>query len=364
MTALRDEPVLPTAPRTTLSAEVPTVTTAPVSPAPVSPAPAARARSVGNPLYQAAEHFLRAFHEARPKAGPLDARLAKVRAEIAATGTYRHTPAELAYGARLALRESGWCPESIPWRGLLVRDLREVRAAADVAAECVRHLRMATGAGVIRPVVSVFAPDSPWRPGPRIRNDQLVRYAGYRELSHVLGDRRYIDFTTGVGKLGWRPPTPRGAFDLLPLVVECGDDGVRLFPIPRDAVLEVRLTHPELAWFAELGLRWHAVPVIANTRLRIGGIDYPAAPYNGVYICRAIGEDVLGEDAAYGMAALVAERLGLDTTRERTLWRDRAALELNRAVLHSFDKAGVSIEHSADVYLPASDHRDRPAFLR
>ncbi|GAA3022986.1 nitric oxide synthase oxygenase [Actinokineospora globicatena] len=359
MTALRDEPVLPTTPRVALSAEPPTVTTAPVG-----PAQPARARPAGNPLYQAAEHFLRGFHGARPKAGPLDPRLAKVRAEIAATGTYRHTPAELAYGARLALRESGWCPESIPWRGLLVRDLREVRAAEDVAAECVRHLRMAAAAGAIRPVVSVFAPDSPWRPGPRIRNDQLVRYAGYREPSHVLGDRRYVDFTTGVGKLGWRPPTPRGRFDLLPLVIESGDEGVRLFPIPRDAVLEVRLTHPELPWFAELGLRWHAVPVIANTRLRIGGIDYPAAPYNGVYICRAIGEDVLGEDAAYGLATVVAERLGLDTSRERTLWRDRAALELNRAVLHSFDQAGVSIEHSAEVYLPASDTRDRPAFLR
>ncbi|MBM7770967.1 nitric-oxide synthase [Actinokineospora baliensis] len=382
MTALRDEPA-PTVARTTAPLTAPAPTGAPAQSGPVAfaatavpepptvvttpVAPPTRippARSTATPLYDAAERFLRAFHEARPKAGPIDARLAKVRAEIAATCTYRHTPAELAYGARLALRESGWCPESIPWRGLLVRDLREVRTAADVAAECFRHLRMAAGGGSIRPVVSVFAPDSPWRPGPRIRNDQLVRYAGYREPSHVLGDRRYVDFTTGVCKLGWRPPTPRGRFDLLPLVIESGTDGVRLFPIPRDAVLEVRLTHPELPWFAELGLRWHAVPVIANTRLSIGGIDYPAAPYNGVYICRAIGEDVLGEDAAYGLAAAVAERLGLDTSRERTLWRDRAALELNRAVLHSFDKAGVSIEHSADVYLPAGDHGDRPAFVR
>ncbi len=321
-------------------------------------------RSVRNSLHLAAEQFLRTFHGARPKAGSLDTRIAKVRAEIAATGTYRHTPAELAFGARVALRGSGWCPEGVPWRGLLVRDLREVRDGAEVAADCVRHLRMATADGEVRPVVSVFAPDTPWRPGPRIRNDQLVRYAGYRSDGLVLGDRRYIDFTTGVCRLGWRPPSTRGAFDRLPLVVETGHEGVRLHAIPASAVTEVDLSHPELPWFAGLGLRWHAVPVISNARLHIGGIDYPAAPYNGVYICRAIGEDVLAEDAAYGLAKLVADKLGLDARTERTLWRDRVAVELNRAVLHSFDAAGISIEHSPEVYVPAVEPGAHPAFHR
>ncbi|PPK68018.1 nitric oxide synthase oxygenase [Actinokineospora auranticolor] len=337
---------------------------APTPAPPTDPGPPSPRNRPADSLFTAAERFLQVFHDARPKAGPLAARLAKVRAEVAATGTYRHTPAELAFGARVALRESGWCPDTVPWRGLLVRDLREVRDATAVAAECVHHLRMAAAGGAVRPVVSVFAPDTPWRAGPRIRNDQLVRYAGYREADGVLGDRRYVDFTTGVCRLGWRPPVERGPFDLLPLVVETDDDGVRLFPIPREAVVEVRLAHPEFAWFTELDLRWHAVPVISNTRLHIGGIDYPAAPYNGIYICRAIGEDVLGEEAAYGKATAVARRLGLDTSSDRTLWRDRVALELNRAVLHSFDAAGVRIEHSAEVYAPATEAPHRPAFLR
>ncbi|MDQ3578362.1 MAG: nitric oxide synthase oxygenase, partial [Actinomycetota bacterium] len=226
------------------------------------------------------------------------------------------------------------------------------------------HLRAATADGTVRPMVSVFAPDSPWRPGPRIRNDQLVRYAGYRETTRTLGDRRYVDFTKGVCKLRWRPPTGRSAFDHLPLVVETGHEGVQLHPIPRDVVLEVPLEHPELPWFVDLGLRWHAVPVISNMRLHIGGIDYPSAPFNGVYICRAIGEDVLADDAAYGLAQVIARHLGLDTTSPRTLWRDRVAMECNRAVLHSFDSAGVTIEHSAEVYLPAVDAPGRPAFLR
>ena len=33
----------------------------------------------------------------------------------------------------------------------------------------------------------------------------------------------------------------------------------------------------------------------------------------------------------------------LDTASDRSLWKDRALVELNRAVLHSFDRAGVTI---------------------
>ena len=334
MTALRDEPLYS------------------------APRPRLRTQST----YGEAEEFLRAFHRARPKAGQVEARLAKVREEVMATGTYRHLPAELAYGARLALRDSGWCPANVPWRGLLVRDLREIRNAADVAAQCVQHVRMSTNDGDVRPMVSVFAPDTPWKSGPRIRNDQLVRYAGYAEQARVLGDRRYVEFTSAVCRLGWRPPTGRTAFDKLPLVVQTPHEGVCVFPLPRDVVREVPLEHPELPWFATLGLRWHAVPVISNRRLRIGGITYPAAPYNGVYICQAIGEDVFADDAAYGLARVIADRLGLDTTSDRTLWRDRAVVELNRAVVHSFDAAGVTIKHAVDGFLPASTGGARPAF--
>ena len=35
--------------------------------------------------------------------------------------------------------------------------------------------------------------------------------------------------------------------------------------------------------------------------------------------------------------------MGLDTSRPSTLWRDRALVELNRAVLWSFEQAGVKM---------------------
>jgi nitric-oxide synthase len=298
---------------------------------------------------RAAEHFIRMFHDAHPAAGPAGPRLAKVRAAIAETGTYRHTCAELAYGARVALRDSGWWTSGVPWRQLKVRDLRGLRNAAAVAAECVEHLRLACGNGRVHPLVTVFAPDTPRAPGPCVWSDQLVRYAGYQTGDGVLGDRRYVELTHAVRDMGWRPPTRRGRFDRLPVVVETGHEGPLLFALPDDVPVEVALTHPDLPWFAELGLRWPAVPVLGNVTLTIGGIGYPAAPVNTFHIGADIGTRAFADEAAYGVAREVATRLGLDTSSERTLWRDRATVELNRAVLHSFDDAGITVtDHHAE----------------
>jgi nitric-oxide synthase len=294
----------------------------------------------------AAEGFLRMFHIAHPEAGPVGPRLAAMRDEIAETGTYRHTTEELAYGARIALRDSGWCTSGVPWRRLKVRDLRGFRNAAAVAGECVEHLRLAANGGEIRPLVTVFAPDTPDTPGPCIWNEQLIRYAGYGDGT---GDRRYTRFTDAVQGMGWRAPATPGRFDLLPLVVETAHEGAKLFTVPPDVVREVLLEHPELPWFGQLGLRWHAVPVITNMRLTIGGITYPAAPFNSWFVGSEIGARSLADENAYGAARPVAEALGLDTSTERSLWRDRAVVELNRAVLHSFDLAEVTItDHHAE----------------
>jgi nitric-oxide synthase len=111
---------------------------------------------------------------------------------------------------------------------------------------------------------------------------------------------------------------------------------------PED-VLEVELSHPEQAWFAELGLRWHAVPAISNMRLQIGGVSYPAAPFNGWYMGTEIGARNLVDVDRYDIVDTVAERLHLDRSSEQTLWRDTAVIEINRAVLHSFNAAGVTI---------------------
>ncbi|HEX6357818.1 nitric oxide synthase oxygenase [Actinophytocola sp.] len=288
-----------------------------------------------------AVEFLRLFYAENPDAGSAAHRIAWARAEIKLTGTYQHTSEELAFGARVAWRNSARCVGRLYWRGMRVRDLRAVHEPGEVAAQCFKHLRIAYNGGRIRPVITVFAPDAPGRPGPRIWNEQLIRYAGHRRGDGtVLGDPRYVRFTEAVARRGWRGAGT--AFDVLPLVVS-SDGTTYLTEVPSDAAAEVPLSHPEFDWFAGLGLRWHAVPAISSMRLSIGGIDYPAAPFNGWYMGTEIGARNLADADRYDLLPRVAEKLGLDTSSERTLWRDAALVEVNRAVLHSFERAGVTI---------------------
>jgi nitric-oxide synthase len=304
-----------------------------------------------------AEEFLRRCYAEHHRFGPVEPRLAVVRAQIAATGTYVHTPDELAYGAKLAWRNSSRCIGRLYWRSLVVLDRRRARTAEEIFALAVRHLYIASGlvgpgvspdadgrrpAGAIRPVISVFPPATPGQPYARIWNEQLIRYAGHRTAAGgVVGDPRYVEFTDAVRALGWRG---RGeAFDVLPLVIETPAEGVRLFELPERAVVEVPLAHPEFPWFAELAMRWHAVPAISNLRLSVGGVDYPLAPFNGWYMGTEIGARNLADADRYDMIPRVARLMNLDTSSESTLWRDRALVELNRAVLWSFERSGAKI---------------------
>jgi nitric-oxide synthase len=291
-----------------------------------------------------AEEFLAQFHAETSPPGSLAKRTWQVRDEIAATGTYTHTPDELTFGARVAWRNAARCIGRLYWKSLHVRDRRHAHQPADVAAECVEHLREATRDGRIRSTITIFAPDRPGHPGPRIHNEQLIRYAGHRTPSGtVRGDGRYVEFTDLAVSLGWQRPDPPGRFDVLPLLISDGDGPPEVFEVPRDAVLEVPLTHPEHEWLADLRLRWHAVPAISNMPLEIGGVTYRAAPFNGWYLGTEIGARNLVDEDRYDLLPVIAERLGLDVSSERTLWRDRALVEMMRAVQHSFDVAGVTM---------------------
>jgi nitric-oxide synthase len=306
-------------------------------------------------LIASAERFITMFYQENQVGAP-DQRLRLVRREIERTGTYRHTPDELAFGARVAWRNSSRCIGRLYWRSLRVRDRREVSAAADVVAESVEHLREATNGGRIRPMITVFAPDAPGRPGPRILNSQLVGYAGHEAGSgSITGDPANTGVTRLARRLGWRGGQPAGRFDVLPLVLQDASALLTLHEVPADAVLEVAISHPEFSWFASLGLRWHAVPVISDMYLDIGGIRYPAAPFNGWYMCTEIGSRDLGDATRYDQLPVIARHLGLSTESDRNLWKDKTITELNLAVLHSFSTAGVTI---------ADHHTESARFLQ
>ena len=284
-------------------------------------------------LFKAAEGFLRHCAYENPGAFDLQHRIQQVGAEIEASGTYTHTAQELTYGAQAAWRNAARCIGRLYWNSLLVRDLRDVQHPDEIAQECFNHLDIATNGGRIRPVISVFAPDRPLRPAPRLINEQLVRYAD---------DPRSAQRTALARKLGWygggRP------FEVLPLMIQTHpESSPELYELPENSVLEVPLTHPHHPGFAELGLRWYAVPAVSDMTLEIGGISYPAAPFNGWYMGTEIGSRNLADTDRYNLLPTIAKLFHLDTSSNRTLWRDRALVELNLAVLHSFQQAGVTM---------------------
>ncbi|MNP20317.1 Nitric oxide synthase oxygenase [compost metagenome] len=110
-------------------------------------------------------------------------------------------------------------------------------------------------------------------------------------------------------------------------------------------------------------MRWYGVPMIADMRLEIGGISYPAAPFNGWYMGTEIGARNLADTFRYNKLPAVAAAFGLNTSSETTLWKDRALVELNVAVLHSFKKAGVSIvdHHTAAAQFAMFEQREEKA---
>jgi nitric-oxide synthase, bacterial len=296
-------------------------------------------------LIDQAESFIRLCYGELEKSEPeILERMSAIREEVLQSGTYRHTEEELTHGARMAWRHNSRCIGRLFWHTLEVIDVRGKETAVEVAEALLAHMERANNGGRIRPVMTVFRSGEDPAKVIRIWNHQLIRYAGYpgnAEEEPRAGDPASDAFTSLCRKLGWQGTG--GDFDVLPLVISIGGEQPRLFPIPEGIVQEVPLTHPEIERFPELGLRWYSVPIVSDMQLEIGGIRYTAAPFNGWYMETEIGSRNLGDTSRYNRLPAVADLLGLDRSTNTSLWKDRALLELNRAVLHSYKLAGVSI---------------------
>ena len=295
-------------------------------------------------IWAEARAFLRAYH-AETNTPNLNARLRDVEAEIAECGSYQLLSAELVHGAKMAWRNSARCVGRLHWPALTVRDLRHLREPAAIFAELRRHLHLAWNGGQLQPLMSVFGPDV------QIINDQLIRYAGYANGSGDPQNRALTDFLCAQG---WTPPAEPGPYDVLPLAIKASGQ-VQLYHLVREDVREVSFSHPESPAFAGLNLKWHALPVISDMPLSVGGLQFECAPFSGWYVQTEIAARNLADAERYDQLPAVARALGLDTRRERSLWRDRALLELSVAVLHSFDAAGVRL---------ADHHRVSRQFVR
>ncbi|HYX18816.1 MAG TPA: nitric oxide synthase oxygenase, partial [Nostoc sp.] len=291
-------------------------------------------------------------------------RWVEIQEEVNATGTYTHTYEELTYGAQLSWRNASKCIARIQWNNMVVRDRRHVTDPDEMFRELEEHLRFATNGGNIQITMTVFRPKQPKeRWGPRIWNSQLIRYAAYKQPDgSVIGDGANFDLTEAIIKLGWQPPEPRTPYDILPLVIEAAGMEPKLYEFNHEDVLEVEIEHPSIPEFKSLGFRWYAIPAISNFRMDIGGVTYACLPFNGWYMGTELMRDFL-EDWRYDKTEDIAKLLKLDMSSEQTLWRDRVALELNVAILYSFQKAKVSmVDHqTASKQFLAHDLREKKA---
>ena len=294
-------------------------------------------------------------------------RLHDVVRSIRETGTYEATYDELVMAGKLAWRNSTRCNGRRFWRGLGLSDMRHLETEEEIFEACLNHIRKATNGGKLRPWLTVFKQKPEGGPGIRLWNSQLLRYAGYpQEDGSVLGDRMNLDQTRAAMKLGWKGKGTR--FDLLPIVVQLPGKEPKWFEVPEEEVMTVRITHPDLDWFEDLGLQWYALPAITDMLMDAAGITYSAATFSGWYMDTEIGSRNFGDPERYDMLPVVAERMGLDTKSVRSLWKDRALLELNAAVLYSFKKAGATLvdHHTASVefmrFVKQEEQLDRVAY--
>jgi nitric-oxide synthase len=292
--------------------------------------------------FRRAGQFTELFHRENGLPGA-ERRLEEIAQSLRETGTYTHTAEELAFGARVAWRNSNRCIGRLYWKSLKVFDLRHVETPEQVEKAVLDHLRTATNGGQIRSVITVFPPEGADGTAPlRFWNPQLIRYAGYRRPDgSVLGDPAHLELTEQCQALGWKGAGT--AYDLLPVVFQWRGAPPQWFELPREDVMEIPIAHPENDSVAALGLRWHAVPIISDMALEIGGIYYPAAPFNGWYLVTEVASRNFGDTARYNQLPAVARCFGLDPNEKTGFWKDRAALELNRAVYHSFRAAGANM---------------------
>ncbi|WP_208918448.1 nitric oxide synthase oxygenase [Paenibacillus uliginis] len=310
-------------------------------------------------LQEAAEQFIfRCYEELNRTPEEAEERIDNIRNEIERTGTYEHTLQELEHGAKMAWRNSNRCIGRLFWDKLRVIDARNCRATEDSASQLLHHINSATNGGKVIPTITVFGPSTPGQDTIRIWNHQLIRYAGYETPEGITGDPASISFTQQCQQLGWSGAGTE--YDILPLVIQRGEDTPKWYRIPEEAVLEVQLEHPDIPSFSSLGLRWYAVPIISDMSLEVGGITYPSAPFNGWYMGTEIGARNLADTDRYNKLPLLAGLMGLNVSSETTLWRDRALVELNYAVLYSYKKAGISIvdHHTAAAQFRTFEERE------
>ncbi|KAL9009609.1 MAG: hypothetical protein Q9173_005373, partial [Seirophora scorigena] len=277
-------------------------------------------------------------------------------------GNWLQTSAELEFGIRRSWRNARKCIMRSHCEELKLCDLRNIISSAEMASELVRKMGEAFNGGNVLPTAFVFPPRKIDSRGPMIWNHQLLEFAGYElEDGFVLGDPMSTALTKAIIELGWEPPSPRGKWDLLPLVVMADNDVPVMVEIPPPLCDLVHIQHPRyIDQFAKLDLNWVAFPALTRFGFDIGGVQYTAAPFAGWFMDAEIGVRDLADTFRYNALPDVANALGLlegengSGTKsledlpeyERLSILSRAQTELTYAVYWSYQQAKVNMSDS------------------
>ncbi|KAH7337982.1 nitric oxide synthase [Rhizoctonia solani] len=306
-------------------------------------------RTIDEVWSEAKEYLAEYYKENKLPVCDLLARLKQVEQDLRSQGYYIHTYDELSFGVKTAWRNARRCIMRSQWSTMQTIDCRHITTGEEMIEACLQHIEIANNGGRVKPTTTIFPQKFPGKESGRIWNAQLMRYAGYKMPDgSILGDPMNVELTNRAVELGWKPKY--GRFDVLPIiVVPGGGQGEPVMrEIPKENIHEVKITHPTLPWFEELGLRWNSHPAVSNLTLSIGGIDYACCAFSGWFLCNEVATRDLADEQRYNVLPAIGRGLGLPLSN-RSLWKDRAVLELNQAVLHSYDLAKVTMvdHHSA-----------------
>lgn len=289
-------------------------------------------------IYTEAKKFITQFYTENGLSNDaLVKRLNEIHLEIEINNSYAHTASELEFGAKVAWRNSNRCIGRLHYKQLEINDLRTISSNLDFEKALKNHITKGYNKGKITPLISVFNPNS-----FTILNKQLIGFAGFEQQNGILGDPSNVAITKKALSIGWTPKQ-QSAFELLPILYKDSTGTLNFFELNADEIPMVEFVHPDFKAFNQLNLKWYAVPVISDMDLYIGGIKYQAAPFNGWYMGSEIGARNLTDVNRYNLLPTIAQSFGIEPTKSNILWKDLALAQLNKAVLYSFKKAGVSM---------------------
>lgn len=261
------------------------------------------------------------------------------------SATHNSYDSHLLDQAKLAWKNANRCIGRAHWNSLHLLDYRNAKTPDEYFEALSEHIRFATNDGAIRSCISLFAPKRLENTSTDIKilNHQLIRYAGFNDkVGRIIGDPHSLQFTRFLLDHGWTPKE-KNPFVVLPLALLCANEELFIYEWPKSIILEVPIEHPTLEWISNLGLKWYAVPIISDMDFKTKDENYSSAPFNGYYMGTEIGARNLADENRYNVLPIFADKMGLDTKQKYSLWKDRALIELNTAVLYSFQQAGVRI---------------------